>query len=359
MDILVPKGFAIDSIEKCMMDYDCNFIEYDDEEAISSRLGSSFIVLKESYFIAHYPHQQVNQKVKCDYNCRSRIMMTLLSEYAWLQENYCLEKADNVLRNKNPPYLLFTNECIRGFFQVDEDSIIANYTTVNILSFVEITKSKQCNHSFFMVNLGDDRHLCCDIQTLETYEYHSSNRPLVLDILSGRFGEPFTVLKSEYEMLKTRTPPPRLPTFTLTDIEGNPVEENTEYQLEMFDRDMDILRFCDDKLSATACDNLVKPVVVKYSIVAGIHYLTYENKYLHVADGSAQISLTDKLPSKHQRLYFAFTEENENAFVIFNWNQFVYLNFETFKHSYSHLVFNEEAAYTYTGDILTLFLKRV
>jgi len=356
MDILIPKGFAIDSIEKCMMDYDCNFIEYDDEEAISSRLGSSFIVLKETYFIAHYHHQQV----KCDYNCRNRIMKELIAGHGRVGESHHLEKVNDVIRGKKSPYMLFTNECIRDS-RTEDDSIIANYTTVDIYSDIprlaEIVKSKQCYQKFFTVYLGNDQYLFFSTQPLEGGQYNQFNKYHVIDTLYGDSEDPWAQLESDCEKQIPIEPLPKLPNFKLMDIEGNPVEENTKYQLEMYDKDMDILNFYNDRLSATACDNLVKPLVVKYSIVAGIHYLTYKNKYLHVADGSAEISLTDKLPSKHQRTFFGPMEEN--TFAIFKWNQRVFLNFETLKHSYSHLEFREESAYTNTGELLELYLKRV
>ncbi|KAI9289203.1 hypothetical protein BC943DRAFT_334494 [Umbelopsis sp. AD052] len=215
MNVLMPKGFSIDSIEKCMMDGDSNFIEYDDEEAINSRLGSSFIVLKQTHFIAYYDQQQV----KCSYNCRNSIMKTLISDNPWVRESFLLERIDGVLCSKNPPYLLFTNECLRGS-EAEDGSIIANYTTVDIPSFAEITKSKQCNDKFFI-------------------------------------------------KVKSLTPLPKDPNFTLLDIEGNPVEEHTEYQLEMYDQDMDILNFFDGKLSGTAFENQVEILAVKYSIVDG------------------------------------------------------------------------------------------
>jgi hypothetical protein len=41
-----------------------------------------------------------------------------------------------------------------------------------------------------------------------------------------------------------------------------------------------------------------------------------------------------------------------------SWNQLVYLNFETLKHSYSRLEFREEAAYTNTDELLELYRKR-
>ncbi|KAI8574891.1 hypothetical protein K450DRAFT_264164 [Umbelopsis ramanniana AG] len=211
-----------------------------------------------------------------------------------------------------------------------------------------------------MVNLGDDQHLCCNIQTLETYKYHSCVRHAVLELISGGSKEGFTQLHSKYDYLKTFIPIPEDPNFKLIkvfDIEGNPVEEKTEYQLEMYDQDMDILNFYDGKLYGTAHDNQVEVLVVKFSIVDDIHYLMYKNKYLHVADGSDEISLTDRLPTKQQRLLFIPTEDN--TFLIFKWTSPVYLTFETLTNRYSAVRFEEEGFIRLSGDLLHLFLKRV
>ncbi|KAI9289204.1 hypothetical protein BC943DRAFT_357169 [Umbelopsis sp. AD052] len=353
MDVLIPKGFSIDSIEKCMMDYDYNFIEYDDEEAINSRLGSSFIVLKQTHFIAH--HQ--NQQFKCDYNCRNRVMKQLISENPDLVLSHWLETVDDVIRSRYPPYLLFTNECVKGS-KAEDGSIIANFTTVDIPSFVEITKSKQCDDRFFMVNLGDDQYLCCNIQTLKIYKYHACVRYcFLLSIYCGEPEDQFKEVDSEYEELKSLTPLPKFLNSQLLDIEGHPVEEHTEYQLEMCDQDMDILSFFDGKLTGTAFVNQVEILAVKYYIVDGIHYLTYDNKYLHVADGNDEISLTDQLPRKHQRLQFVLTERN--TFTIFKWNQRVFLEFEALNNSYSALQFEDEKLFISGTGLQDFFLKRV
>ncbi|KAG2180384.1 hypothetical protein INT44_003386 [Umbelopsis vinacea] len=334
MDVLMPKGFSIDSIEKCMMDYDSNFIEYNDEEAINSRLGSSFIVLKQTHFIAYYDQQQtIHGSEKVSFSRE-------LTVFFVAKIRLICSSQTNVLGS-----------------EAEDGSIIANYTTVDIPSFAEITKSKQCNDKFFIVNLGDDQHLCCNIQTLKTFTYHSCARFFVLDVISGGTEEGFTRLHDESEKVKSLKPLPKDPNFTLLDIEGNPVEEQTEYQLEMYDQDMDILNFFDDKLSGTAFENQVEILAVKFSIVDGIHHLTYDNKYLHVADGNDEISLTDQLPRKHQRLQFVLTEHN--TFIIFKWNQRVCLEIETFTNSYSALSFVEEKLSDRGSYLQLFFLKRV
>ncbi|KAG2180383.1 hypothetical protein INT44_003385 [Umbelopsis vinacea] len=337
-----------------MMDYDSNFIEYDDEEAINSRLGSRFIVLKQTHFIAHYEQQQD----KCSYSCRNRVMKQLISDNPWTRYYYdYLEIVDDVLCSREPPYLLFTNECVRGS-HAEDGSIIANYTTVDIRSFAEITKSKQCDDRFFMVNLGDDQYLCCNIQTLKIYKYHACVRYcFLLSIYCGEPEDQFKELDSAYEELKSLTPLPKHPNFILLDIEGNPVEENTEYHLGMCDFDDGFLDFSDGKLSRSSFDNKVEILAVKYSIVHGIHYLTYNNKYLHVADGIDEISLTDQLPKKHQRLQFIVTERN--TFMIFKWNQRVWFDFETSSGNYSALQFEDEKLFISGTGLQAFFLKRV
>jgi hypothetical protein len=364
MDILIRNGFAIDSIEKCMMDYDCNFIEYDDEEAISSRLGSSFIVLKETYFVAHYNHQQV----KCDYNCRNRIMKQLIAGNGEVGESHHLEKVNDVIRGKKPPYMLFTNECIRDS-RAEDDSIIAEYTTVDndidIKSLIEIVKSKQCYQKFFVVHRGDklypcNQYFCLHTQHFYGAEYNQFNKCHIIDTFYGDSEDPMEQLQSDCQNQIPVEPLPKLPNFNLMDIEGNPVEENTEYQLEMYDQDMDILEFAETgELFATPCDKQVKPLVVKYSIIDGIHYLTHNNKYLCVADmdWGYSIGVTDQLPSKQQRMFFTITQNN--TFVALKWNRRVLLTFTTLKHSYSALEFKLELTFTNCYHPLYVFLKRM
>jgi len=259
--------------------------------------------------------------------------------------------------------MLFTNECIRDS-RTEDDSVIANYTTVDIYSDIprlaEIVKSKQCYQKFFTVYLGNDQYLFFSTQPLEGGQYNQFNKYHVIDTLYGDSEDPWAQLESDCEKQIPIEPLPKLPNFKLMDIEGNPVEENTKYQLEMYDQDMDILNFYNDRLSATACDNLVKPLVVKYSTIDGIHYLTRNNKYLYVAVeeyGMYQIGVTDQLPSKQQRIFFTVTQNN--TFVALKWNRRVLLTFATLTNAYSALNFNLELTLRNCYHPLYFFLKRV
>ncbi|KAI9286243.1 hypothetical protein BC943DRAFT_336527 [Umbelopsis sp. AD052] len=352
MDVLYPIEFDLNSIEKCLMDYDCNFIACEDDEAINSRIGTNFVVLQETCFIAHVsnsPPNAGNKLFKCDYNCRNLVMKSLYPNKWEHFYGFFLETIDGVIHNTSPPYLLFTNECIKGYSS-DYNTIITSYTKVDIPKFVDITKSKPCNDKFFVVYLGDDRYICCNTQTLETYEYSSVIKYRVIQILCES-DDPFIQLKSEYEQLKSIKPLPRLSDFQLKDIEGQPILENTDYRLEMYDYDEGILEMHGSKLYATDYVNRRDMMVVQCSIIDGVYYLVRKNRYLHIADGRDNMSFTDKIPAKHQRLQFLVTEKN--TFKPTQWNQLNYLTAWGVT-SYTHLVLQAGK-----GDHLELYLKRL
>jgi hypothetical protein len=345
MYVLVPKGFDLNSIEKCIVDYMCNFVTYQDEDAINSRIDTYFVVLHETYFTVHVG----NQQSKFDYDCRNRVMRD-----AYLNQGHVqplrLNTIDDAFHNIEPPYLLFANENMR-WDSVEDNTIMANYNKVDILKFAEIAKSKACNDKFFVVYLGDDRYICCNTQTLETYEYTSIAKSRIIRMLYEKSDDPFQKLKSEYDQLKAIEPVPRCSNFPLKDIEGHTLEENTDYCLELYDADSDILRFMDNQLSSTHYLNQVKQVIVQYSIVNGIHHLVFENKYLHVADGDDEITLTGQPPDQHHSLEFQMTEEN--TFFIVRWGQSKFLALEDITYSYGSVNFQDD------NCDLEFYLKRV
>lgn len=331
----MPKGFNLNSIEKCIVDYMCNFVTYEDEDAINSRIDTNFVVLHNTYFTLHFG----NKQSKFDYDCRNRVMRDAYLNQGHIQLYLQCNTFDGAFHNNKPLYLLFANENIT-WDPVEDNTIMANYTEVDIPKFAKIVKSKACNDKFFVVYLGDDRYLCCNTQTLETYEYTSIVKSRIIDILYGKSDDPFEKLKAEYDRLKAIVPVPRCSDFHLKDIEGHTVEENTDYCLELYDADSDILRFIDNRLSSTYYLNQDKQVIVQYSIVNGIHHLVFENKYLHVADGDDEITLTDQPPDQHHRLQFLVTEEN--TFQIIRWGQSKYLQLEVITYSYGSVQFQDD-----------------
>ncbi|KAI9286246.1 hypothetical protein BC943DRAFT_359416 [Umbelopsis sp. AD052] len=356
MDVLFPKGFDLTSIEKCMMDYDCNFIAYEDDEAIDSRIGTNFIVLQETHFIAHVSnacHDAKNKQFKCDYDCRNKVMRNLHTDQG--KTFYYLgatEGVDGIYHNDKAPYLLFTNECIRGY-QSTNDTIISNYTSVDIHKFAEIAKSKRCNEKFFDIYLGNDDYICCNAQTLETYEYKLAVKYRVIEILCDSSDDPFHQLKSEDEKLKLiKSLPSKSSNFHLKDIEGNTVKENVDYYLEIYDQDDDILDMYQDELWSRWYENQTEQIIVQYSIVNGIHYLVYNNKYLHVADGTIGVTLSDQVPYQHQRLQFQVTEDN--TFRTVQWDQRLFLQLEILNCSSGSVQFSAD-----DSNSLELYLKRV
>lgn len=159
-------------------------------------------------------------------------------------------------------------------------------------------------------------------------------------ILYGKSDDPLAQLHAELEELNSIKPLPEVSNFHLRDIEGRPVEANTDYDLELYDEDHDILNAFEDQLRATYYLNAhnENEVVVRYSIVDGVHYLTWKNKYMHAAgDGRHGIQLSDQLSRKHQRLQFQVTENN--TFIMVQWNQRNCLLLELLTCSYSQIYF--------------------
>ncbi|KAI8578855.1 hypothetical protein K450DRAFT_281340 [Umbelopsis ramanniana AG] len=356
MDVLYPKDFDLTSIEKCMMDYDCHFIAYEDDEAINSRLGTNFVILQETCFIVHVGGATTgsgNEEFKCDYDCRNRVMKDLHPKKGEKFRGISATRGtDGIYYNNAAPYLLFTNECIRGYAGTD-NTIIANYTRVDIPNFAEIAKSKRCNEKFFDVYLGNDDYICCNRQTLETYVYTSVTKHRVIQILCSESDDPFHQLKSEDEKLKLSKPLPRNSSdFHLKDIEGHTVEENTDYYLEIYDHDDDVLDMYEDELWSRYYEYQIEQTIVQCSIVNGIHYLVYGNKYLHVADESNAITLSNQVPYQHQRLQFQFTENN--TFRTVQWNQCIFLILNILTCSSGSVQFTAD-----DGPPLELYLKRV
>jgi hypothetical protein len=190
------------------------------------------------------------------------------------------------------------------------------------------------------------------MQTLKTYEYTSVIKYRVIDILCGKSDDPFSQLNSEYEELKLIKPLPRSSDFQLKDIEGQPVQENTDYRLEMYDFDEDVLMMHNTKLAATYHINRRCRIVVQCSIIDGIYYLLQNNKYLNVVDGSNEMSFTDRVPSKHQILQFQVTERN--TFKTVQWNQINYLTATMITSNYTDLAL--QAGH---DRHLELYLKRL
>ncbi|KAG2179425.1 hypothetical protein INT44_006271 [Umbelopsis vinacea] len=355
MNVLYPEDFDLTSIEKCLMDFDCNFIPYEDDKEINSRIGTNFIVLQETCFIAHVsnsPPNAGNKLFKCNYNCRNLVMKSLYSNQWEHFYDLFLETIDGVIHNTSPPYLLFTKEFIKSYSS-DYNTIITNYTIVDIPKFVDIAKSKPCNDRFFVVYLGDYRYICCNMQTLETYEYPSVIKYRIIEILCVKSDDPFVQLKSEYEQLKIIKPlPTTFSDFQLKDIEGQPILENIDYRLEMYDTDEDVLDMYDSEIYATYYKNQVDAMVVQCSIIDGISYLVRKNRYLHIANGEDTMSFTNQIPAKHQRLQFLATEKN--TFKTVQWNQFNYLTAFIATTNYTQL-----ALQAGKGDHLELYLKRL
>jgi hypothetical protein len=372
--VLFPKDLDIKSIQKCPIDFNCEFAPLEDKATIDG-LGpsSNFVIFQKDYFIAHV----AGHEIKCDYNCRNRVMTDVfkwrsleppLDEDREFLYSYLVrsnELINDIVHNNELPHMIFSNESLPCDVNYLTNSIMEPYISVDIQTFAEITKSKPCNHDSFVVHFVDEnlqdrkrkpfpnhQFICCNMKTLETYEYRSVIKYRVMEILCVKSDDPFVQLKSEYEQLKSIKPLPRFSDFHLKDIEGQPVLENTDYHLEMCDQDEDVLGMHDAKLYATYYRNRTDPIVVQCYIIDGIFYLVRKNKYLHVADGRDKMSFTDQFPIKHQRLQFQVT--NKNTFKTVQWNQLNYLTTFSPTTNYTNLMLKEG-----NDDHLELYLKRL
>ncbi|KAJ2962538.1 hypothetical protein NQZ79_g2293 [Umbelopsis isabellina] len=214
---------------------------------------------------------------------------------------------------------------------------IAKWGTDSWLKFHKMS----LNHSWLSLNV--DEKVAKDLKPLELLLRKDTKDDLISNQLNDHF-----------EIQRSSDPLTRAANFQLLDIEGNPVEQNVDYCLEMYNMDDDILKFVFNYLSATMYHNYIEELIVQCSIINGIYYLVYKNKYfLSVGEGDegeGRIFLSTELPKKDQRLQFHVTENN--TFKTVQWNKHIYLSYEMITCGYTHISFNGG-----TGDV-GLFLKR-
>ncbi|KAI8576310.1 hypothetical protein K450DRAFT_283609 [Umbelopsis ramanniana AG] len=381
--ILVPKDFDINSIQKCPIDSCCNFIPLDDD-ALKEEPDLPFVVLQQEYFIAHLTGRQF----KCDYNCRNIVLSKLYgyrtaflpyraeSAAKMIDNNFGLEIIHDTLHNNEIPRLIFAQEGLQ-FSNVVENGtncIMENYTSLDLQNLAEITKSKHCNHDFFIVYLGpsnDSKHpnmcashqyMCCSTKTLETYEYRTAIQSRVEKMLYEDVEACIKKWKAEDQALELKKPAKRTPNFRLVDIQGNPVEEDTDYLLQMYDQPEDVIKDGDygSIFYATYRLNRSEKIVVRFCIIDGIHYLTYNGKFLQADDTNGdEIGYTEEeeVPEKNYRLEFHVTENN--TFKTAKWDKNIWLRFEKRTLNHSYLNFSEIEEVMRWGKPLELMLKRV
>ena len=193
------------------------------------------MILQEKNFIIYTAK---HHGIVCDYNCRNFVMSHLFPRrgndlyYERLINNHFreLKLIDNVLYNTEMPYLLFTNERIpkNG---TEYNTIIEHYAEINIENFAEIAKSKQCHDKFFVIYLGNEQYMCCNMDTLETYQYTGRLKYRVVRMLYEDINN-IAKLKLEDEALKMRKSLQRINNFQLVDVAGYLVEENRDYYLK-------------------------------------------------------------------------------------------------------------------------------
>ncbi|KAI8578853.1 hypothetical protein K450DRAFT_281338 [Umbelopsis ramanniana AG] len=364
--VLFPKNLDIKSIQKCPIDDECDFTPLEGNVA-SGRLGSAFVILQKDHFTAHI----AGHTIKCDYNCRNRVM-SVLSSYRHLgrlddekeivETNFGLDLIDDVVQNNELPHLIFSNE--RYPERRNTNTIQEHFISVDIQKFAEITKSKPCNQDSFIVCLGRKnyihyRFMCCNVKTLETYEYTSETKSRIEKELIDNVDGCFAIWKAEDEARKLSKPAKRVSNFHLVDSQGHPVKENTDYYLEMHDQPNDVLKIKEYKpiIYATYHLNRADRIVVRYSIIDGIHYLICEDQFLQVHDFQDEIGFKDKIPEKEKRIEFHTTENN--TFRTAQWDNDIWLTFQKETLNHSSVTFNDNEAVVRWDKPLELILKRV
>ena len=375
LSVLFPKDFDINSIQKCPIDSYCKFIPLDDD-ALNEEAKLPFVVLQENYFIAHLG----DREVKCDYNCRNRILSYLYKFFThyWhydhshgnkkIDNNFGIDLIDGTLQNNELPHLVFATEGLRISDDVDDDSncILETYTTLDLQNFAEITRSKTCNQNFFVIYLGPNaetqhRYMCCNMKTLETHEYSGAMKSRIEKALYEDVDACIRKWKAEDQALEMKKPAKRASNFRLVDIQGNPAEEDTDYLLQMYDQPEDVLK--DEEyvnlIYATYRLNRSSKIIVRYCIVDGVHYLTYNGKYLNISDKEelGYMEVEDEVPEKESRLEFHVTENN--TFKTVQWDKTVWLTARKQTLNYTTIHFDDDEEVVRWGTPLELMLSRV
>ncbi|KAG2188658.1 hypothetical protein INT44_001413 [Umbelopsis vinacea] len=385
--ISVPKDFDINSIQKCPIDSGCYFIPLE-ESASNEDPNMPFVVLQEKYFIAHL----AGHEFKCEYSCRNRVLSKLYDYLAgWrpirdqiassnIDTKFGLDLIDGTLHNNEIPRIIFAREGLQFSGKVDNGTnncIMENYTNLDLQNLAEITKSKHCNHDFFIVYLGpsegedlnrrtmcrSDRYMCCSTKTLETYEYETAIQSRVEKMLYEDVEACIKKWKDEDLALELKKPAKKTPNFRLVDIQGNPVEEDTDYILQLYDQPEDVIKDGDygSMFYATYRLNRSEKIIVRYCIVDGIHYLTYHGKFLHADDTHGDelgyMEEEEKVPEKKNRVEFHVTENN--TFKTAKWDTNIWLTFEKITLNHSSLKFDSKEEVMRWGKPLELTLTRV
>jgi hypothetical protein len=335
MEVLVPPGFDLKSIDKCLADQYCNFVELDD---IEKRIGTIFVILQEKYFIFYTAK---HHNIICDYNCRNFVMRHLYPKrggdpyYDNLINSHFngkLKLINNIFYNTELPYMFFTKENIM-MNGAEDNTIVEYYQELNIEKFAQIVKKKQCYDKFFIVYLGNEQYMCCNTHTLETYQYNTRIKYGVVLKLYDDI-DSISRMKTEDKKVKILQ---RVNDFHMIDITGHQVTENKDYYLKIFndnDDSTDVLEIFNNELSGgTSNPDLIVQCVVENNIV----YIKHENKYLYASEDNF-IKLSRTLPTKSQRLQFHFTN---NKFKVVKWNQNAYLTIEWVKASYGAIMFDK------------------
>lgn len=363
--VLYPGDLDLKSIQRCPVDFEWEFIRLDDD-ILKEKQAVIYVRFQENCFVVHL----FGREYKCNYNSRNLVMSGIHAYCVFgespaftemVSRNFEQHLNHIIVRKNELPFLVFTNESISGIGS--NNTIMEDYAAIDLQRFAEITKSKPCNHNFFVVYLGrketpDGRYICCNVKTLETYEYSDKIRSKVEQMLINDIDGCIAKWKAEDELIELNKPAKRILDFHLLDFDGHPVEENTDYHLQMYDQPEEILKILDYRpvIYGTYRLNRADKIVVRYAIVDGIHYLTRENQFLQVHGSNDEIGFADEIPERDKRLEFHVTDNN--TFRTVQWNKTIWLAFEKETFNYSSITFNEDDTIVRRGKRLELLLTK-
>lgn len=342
MEVLVPQYINLESIDKCLIDNYCTFVKFDN---IEKRIGTRFVILQEKNFV-FYTAKYHN--IVCDYNCRNVVMTHLYPEsdpyYDDLINSHFngkLTLMNNIFYNTELPYMFFTKENIR-MNSTEDNTIVEYYQELDINKFAEIVKTKQYYDKFFIVYLGNEEYMCCNTNTLETYQY---NVRMKYNIIRKLYNDINVISHMKEEENKITTDLQRTNNFSMVDITGRQIIEGKNYYLKIFDdfndeddensdSNTDVLRIVNNELSGGVSGiDLIVQCVTENNIV----FIKHENKYLYAANENS-IQLSQTIPPKDKRLQFHFTN---NKFKVVQWNQNAYMTIDWVVSSYGNITFDK------------------
>ena len=342
--VLCPKGFDLDSIDKCFADVRSQFTSVEDlDSEITAREGQQFfffLVLHKEYFTMYT--RQYREGIKCGYQSRNMVMsqihtVSFRQQYEKLKEdgeNLEVVKVDDLLIWKEPPLMFFVNKKdigkISGYYGPEANTVVVYFDQSSIQEFAQIVKTKKnIRKHVFIVYLENDTYQCFNTEDITiNYKYGGRRRGRVVDMLRRDVNGIKELIKEGEELPKKKAKTKRDENFKLVDINGNEVDENKKYFLkvrqteEWRNDEHDALDLFNNELIGVLSS---EDLEVKCQVLDGITFIKHQNNYLYgkVAESECNcISTLSETPNKSDRLQFHLS--TNNTFKITRWINHLY-----------------------------------